>query len=277
MADIEKKKYQESDRVKQANTAYQTQLAAKPADYTSKYQAQIDNTVNQLQERKPFEYDVDSDALYKQLTDQYITGGKMAMMDTMGQAAAMTGGYGNSYAQMAGQGAYQDYLTGLNDMVPELYQMALDRYLMEGDQLMDQYNLLMGQDNEAYGRYMDSVNQWNNDTDRLYGQLVDERNFDYGMYGDDVAYDQWLNEFTEDERRWQMQWDEEHPTETPSSSGKEEKKSSGGGGGGYSLEEYLQYKQAGAKASDLDQYLTEGIKAGAFTKKEATEIRNTRY
>ena len=58
-------------------------------------------------------------------------------MDTMGQAQAMTGGYGNSYAQTVGQQTYQGYLQGLNDQVPALYQLALDKYNSEGNQLKD--------------------------------------------------------------------------------------------------------------------------------------------
>lgn len=98
-----------------------------------------------------FSYDVDQDALYQQLKDTYIQQGKLAMQDTMGQAAAMTGGYGNSYAQTAGQQAYQSHLTELAGMVPELYQMALDRYNMGKDDLYNQYGLLMQEYEREYG------------------------------------------------------------------------------------------------------------------------------
>jgi hypothetical protein len=73
----------------------------------------------------------------------------------MGQAAALTGGYGNSYAQGVGQQAYQGYLKGLNDKIPELYQMALDSYNREGDALMQQYGLLADQEASDYSRYTD--------------------------------------------------------------------------------------------------------------------------
>ena len=98
-----------------------------------------------------FSYDVDQDALYQQLKDTYIQQGKLAMQDTMGQASAMTGGYGNSYAQTAGQQAYQSHLTELAGMVPELYQMALDRYNMGKDDLYNQYGLLMQEYEREYG------------------------------------------------------------------------------------------------------------------------------
>lgn len=123
--------------------------------YQSQYKDQIQGLYDQIANRKDFSYDVNSDAMYQQLKDQYVQGGRMAMMDTMGQAQAMTGGYGNSYAQGVGQQAYQGYLQGLNDQVPNLYQMALNRYIQQGDQLTDQYSMLTAQEAQDYARWQD--------------------------------------------------------------------------------------------------------------------------
>ena len=127
--------------------------------YQSKYKEQMDQISDQIVNRDPFVFDVNEDGLYDQLKDQYVSQGKMAMMDTMGQAADLTGGYGSSYAQQAGQQAYQGYLQGLNDVVPELYQMALDKYTREGDALQEQYALLADQDERDYARYLDELDQ----------------------------------------------------------------------------------------------------------------------
>ena len=129
-----------------------------PTGYQSQYRDQIHGLYDQIANRKDFTYDVNADAVYQQLKDQYVQGGRMAMMDTMGQAQAMTGGYGNSYAQGVGQQAYQGYLQGLNDQVPNLYQMALNRYIQQGDQLTDQYSMLTAQDAQDYSRWQDQQN-----------------------------------------------------------------------------------------------------------------------
>lgn len=126
--------------------------------YQSKYKDQIQGLYDKIANRKDFTYDVNADAMYQQLKDQYIQGGRMAMMDTMGQAQAMTGGYGNSYAQGVGQQAYQGYLQGLNDQVPNLYQMALNRYIQQGDQMTDQYSMLTAQEAQDYARWQDQQN-----------------------------------------------------------------------------------------------------------------------
>ena len=123
--------------------------------YQSQYKDQIQGLYDQIANRKDFTYDVNSDAMYQQLKDQYIQGGRMAMQDTMGRAQAMTGGYGNSYAQSVGQQSYQGYLQGLNDQVPDLYQMALNRYIQQGDQLKDQYSMLTAQEAQDYARWQD--------------------------------------------------------------------------------------------------------------------------
>ena len=95
--------YAEGQRVSDAYKQYQGAVAAKPADYASPYQGQIDAAYQKILSRQPFKYDMNADAMYQQYKDAYTRQGNMAMRDTMGQAAAMTGGYGNSYAQTAGQ------------------------------------------------------------------------------------------------------------------------------------------------------------------------------
>ena len=108
--------YQESDAVKQAYNMLQTQMANKPGEYTSAWQTQLNDTLNKILNREKFSYDMNADALYQQYKDQYMLGGKMAMMDTIGQTTALTGGYGNSYAATAARQAYQGSLQQLGDI-----------------------------------------------------------------------------------------------------------------------------------------------------------------
>ena len=105
------------------------------------YVQQLNALYDQIMNRKPFQYDLNSDLLYKNLADSYTQAGQKAMRDTMGTAAGLTGGYGNSYAQLVGNQAYQEHLTALNDKIPSLYEEALNAYLKEGDQMLQQYQL----------------------------------------------------------------------------------------------------------------------------------------
>lgn len=105
------------------------------------YAAQANALYQQLMNRGPFRYDLQGDMLYRQYADQYSQLGQQAMRDTMGTAAALTGGYGNSYANMVGNQAYQGYLGQLNSLVPSLYDRAYKVWQDEGDDLLARYQL----------------------------------------------------------------------------------------------------------------------------------------
>lgn len=201
------KDYAESDEVKQAQSALNQHLANKPGEYQSQWQAQLDALMGSIMNRDKFTYDVNGDALYQQYKDKYVQQGKLAMGDAIGQASAMTGGYGNSYAQSVGQQQYQASLDNLNDIVPELYAMALDKYNREGQELYNQYGMLADRENQDYGRYRDTVSDFLTERDYLtgrydserdydYSKYADERNFAYGQYSDDrnLDYQKYIND-----------------------------------------------------------------------------------
>lgn len=236
--------YEESDAVRQAAYRLAQQTAQKPGAYQSQWQTQLSDTLGRILNREPFSYDLNGDALYRQYKDQAVHQGRLAMEDTMGRAAALTGGYGNSYAQSVGQQTYQGYLESLNDRIPELYRLALSRYQLEGDDLSQRYAMLGAQENQDYSRYRDTVSDWNTELDRLqsrydternldYGRWADDRDFGFGQYVDDrdyryrqerdkIADEQWQAEFDEAIR----QFDVLHS-----------RKSSGGGGSGRRVSE----------------------------------------
>ena len=211
--------YQESDTVKQAQALLQQQMANKPGQYQSSWQNQLNDILQQIQNREKFSYDLNGDALYQQYKNQYMLQGQQAMMDTMGQAQAMTGGYGNSYAQSVGQQAYQGHLQQLNDKIPELYQLAMSKYQMEGDEMKDKAALIAQMEDQAYGRYRDTVSDYNVELDRLqnrydterdydYGMWADNRDFSYGQYADDRAYDYQAGRDQVADQQWQAEFDE---------------------------------------------------------------------
>ena len=128
-------------------------------DFKYGNQAQLDAIMNSILNREKFTYDLNGDALYQQYKDKYTQQAKMAMGDAIGQASAMTGGYGNSYAQSVGQQMYQKEMQNLNDIVPELYQMAYDKYNQEGQDLYNQYGMLTDDYDRGYAKHMDGYNQ----------------------------------------------------------------------------------------------------------------------
>ena len=126
-------------------------------EFSSSYDEQIAELYNQIVSREAFKYDPMSDSLYGQYREQYTRLGRMAMMDSIGKAAALTGGYGSSYAQKVGQQEYDEYLQKLGQVMPELYAAAYQRYKDQGEDLESKYQTLRGLEGQEYDRYRDQV------------------------------------------------------------------------------------------------------------------------
>ncbi len=165
---------------------------AKPGEYASKYGDQIDELLNKILNREDFSYDFNADPLYQQYKDAYTQQGKLAMMDTMGNAAALSGGYGNSYAQTVGQQAYQQYLQGLNDVIPELRNTAYQMYLDQGDKMTSDLGILRGMDETDYGRYQDDLNDYYNDLNYYFSKYNTMSDQEYQYYLTNL--DKWMQD-----------------------------------------------------------------------------------
>ena len=162
--------------------------------YDSRYDAQIRDLYEQITARGPFRYDSAADPLYQQYRQDYTSLGRMAMRDTMGQAAALTGGYGSSYAQSAGQQQYDAYLRRLADVLPETYGMALDAWQAEGQELQRRYAAAGALEQRDYERYLDELGQYNrsvesarSDADTAYARMRADEERAYERAADDYA------------------------------------------------------------------------------------------
>ena len=155
-------------------------LLKKLSSGKTSYTDQIDNLMGQIQNRDKFKYDVDSDTLFQQYLSSMMGSGKQAMQDTMGQASALTGGYGSTYATSAANQAYNAYIEDAYNNLPEYYQMALEAYQAEGQDLYDQLNMFNTADAKEYQRMYDSWNANFTNTQQMYEK-------EYGAWQDSVA------------------------------------------------------------------------------------------
>ena len=282
------------------NAAYTNAMAAlekakgELPQYAGTYDGQLDALYQQIVGRGPFQYDLNEDMFYQQAADQYQKLGNMAMMDTMGQAAALTGGYGSSYGQSVGQQAYQGYLQQLNDNIPQYYQMALDAYNAQGDQMMQQYGMLGDLANREYGMYQDDLaNYWQN-----VGYLQDVADAEYSR-----GYENWYNAEQKKASEQGQNYDRliammgtmgYKPTaEEFAAAGLNtaqanaflnyygKKKSSGGSSSssGYSTfaEEAMNEIKSGGSVTDVHKTINLAVQEGAITQKQANELRQEIY
>lgn len=179
--------YQPTAEYLAAQEALQQLQAQKPQGYTSKYSGQLEGILQELQGKK-FSYDLNGDAFFQSLKDTQQQLAKQAAMDTMGMAAGLTGGYGNSSAQAVANQAYQQGLMSLNDRAMDAYNLALQRFQIEQQGLGDQFNRLAQMESQEYGRYRDTVGDWERERDYLTGRADRENEIGYERWRDDLDY-----------------------------------------------------------------------------------------
>lgn len=126
--------------------------------YSSAYLQNINSALRNITSPKPFEYDYTTDALYNQYKKQYEKNADLAARDAKGKAAALTGGYNNTYAQTVSQQVQSDELSKLSDKIPELYSIAYNRYRDENDADLDRLYALLDVDRAQFEKYLDSEN-----------------------------------------------------------------------------------------------------------------------
>ena len=128
--------------------------------FNAPYKSQLNNVVGQINGSK-FEYDLNKDALYNQYKEQYQAMGNTAMQEAQADATALTGGFANSYAQTAGQRAYNSYVQQLQNIVPQLYSQARQNYDTELSNLYNKANLYSGLNAQSYTEYAAQLDQKN--------------------------------------------------------------------------------------------------------------------
>jgi len=154
------------------------------SSYVSPYSGAINSLLSEILNPGKFSYDPETDQTYQRFKEQYTRLGEQAMKDTIGQVSARTGGIASSYAATAANQANNAYMAALSDRIPELEQLAYERYMNEQSQNASKLGLLQGLDESQYSRYRDTVgdSQW-------------QQTFDYGKERDTVSDYKWQQEF----------------------------------------------------------------------------------
>lgn len=282
-----KKEYTPSEETQKAKAALEYQDSLKPGSYQSAWEGQLQAAMERILNREDFQYHLNGDALYRQYKDAAIRDGRAAMRDTMGQAAALTGGYGNSYALTAGQQAYARQLEKVNDRIPELYTLALESYNRQGQRLADEYSLLRNAESGDYSRYRDAYDDWQQEFDRRNSIYTDRRDYDYGVYLAQQDQERWQAEFDEDLRRFELEWAAAHPAVVYTGSSGD----SGGSGGSGSkkttttgtaassgnqynsvLDKSMSLVSSGSSWNTINGYLNSSVSSNAITSSQKSSI-----
>jgi hypothetical protein len=140
------------------------------ASYTDPLATAIAKNSMDVIDYDPFSYDYRTDPLYQQYYMSGMREGNIAADEAAARAAARTGGLGNSFSDAAASQQRSYYNAQIADKIPELEQLAYQKYLDKYGMERNDVDLLTGLSNTDYARYADG------------------RNFDYGVYDDRQGY-----------------------------------------------------------------------------------------
>lgn len=166
-------------------------------EYTNRWDDTITGLIDEILNRPDFSYDPNTDPLYSQYRKAYLREGDRATADALGAAAAASGGLPSSYAQTAAGQAGNYYAAQLTDKIPELWQLAYDKYLNDYNMMLSDLGVVQGQEDTDFDRYLTELNQFNTDRDFAYGSWLDRynmlsNNLQTGMNLDSQEFDRYL-------------------------------------------------------------------------------------
>lgn len=124
----------------------------------------------------PFTYDPQTDPRWSAYRKAYVREGRRATEDTLGQAAARTGGMPSTAAVTAASQAGDYYNAQLTDKLPELYDLAYAMYTGEQDRLYRSLSALADARKGELDRYSTVLGQWN--ADRSRDDMLEQRDWE---------------------------------------------------------------------------------------------------
>ena len=145
-------------------------------EYTNRYDATIQDLLGQIVNREAFSYDPATDPLYGQYRKQYAREGQRAMADALGAAAAASGGIASSYANTAAAQAGNYYAAQMTDKIPELYQLAYNKYLSDYNMKLSDLGAVQGAERSDYDKFLNELQQYNTNRTFDYNAWLDEYN-----------------------------------------------------------------------------------------------------
>lgn len=150
--------------------AYTNQLLEQLSTGRTSYTDKINSMLSAIENKAPFEYDMNNDTLFQNMLNSSMEKGQIAMQDTMGQAAALTGGYGSTYSQAVGNQAYNGYIREAYDKLPDYYNIALNAYNQDLQKMYNDLDMYRTADDVEYSRLAGAYSANAEAAARMYDQ-----------------------------------------------------------------------------------------------------------
>lgn len=157
--------------------------------WSSRYDDTKQDLLAKILNNPEFSYDPATDQLYSAYRKQYNREGQRAQAEALAQAAAASGGQVSSYAATAAAQAGNYYGAQLTDKIPELYQLAYNKYLNDYNMKLTNLDAVQGQENSDYTKFLNQLQQYNTNREFDYNAWRDY----YNMLGNNVQVGQSLD------------------------------------------------------------------------------------
>ncbi len=144
------------------------------------WESRYDETKQQLLQdilnREEFSYNPETDQLTQNYQKMYAREGQRAQANALAEAAAMSGGMPSTYAQTAAGQAGDYFNAQMMDKMLELEQLAYNKYLNAENMKLNDLDVVQGQEDSDYGKYLTQLQQFNYDRDFDYQAYMDKYN-----------------------------------------------------------------------------------------------------
>ena len=158
--------------------------------WASRFDDKKQEILNGILNNPEFSYDPETDKLYGAYRKQYTREGERATADALGQAAAASGGQVSSYAANAAAQAGNYYSAQMTDKIPELYQLAYNKYMNDYNMKLTNLDAVQGQENSDYTKFQGDLAQFNTNRAFDYNAWLDR----YNMLSNNVQTGQSLSQ-----------------------------------------------------------------------------------
>lgn len=144
--------------------------------YANRYDDTIQDLIQGILDRPDFSYDPATDPLYQNYRKEYTREGQRATADALGAASAASAGIPSSYANTAAAQAGNYYAAQMTDKIPELYELAYNKYLNDYDMALSDLGVVQGAEQSDYQKYLDALGQFNTDRNFAYSTYLNDYN-----------------------------------------------------------------------------------------------------
>ena len=152
-----------NDDIMQTLQSYiaKAQAKEKSEEEQAKQREKLEELLREISNME-FEYDLENDPSYQAYKDQYQREGERARQNTLADAVSLTGGLGNSWAMTSSQMANDYYNSMLGDKIPELYEIAYNRFDNDRNSKLNQLDRYTNVYDRTYEDYINSQDELNN-------------------------------------------------------------------------------------------------------------------